>query len=726
MIRCLGPFLFMLAGAAVAQDAEERGRALLPRQNFNQTVVGNSALLATYDRYGTVLDVFWPTVGKYSNVASSRSAYLLRKLVPGGDWLDFPRQQGPAVLGTFAALVRERAPALQLLREAPVVGQEYVLRTNILVTRHSGLAGLAVEVSDHSPMEAGADALVRTFRITNTSALPVSGAQLAVYANLDLGEEVDRDRAAYDAASDRIVQENPGRRVACAVGASVRSRSRAVVARAWRRNAFRELERAAERSGDLAGPLEAQGDVDWALLYPVPPLPPGGTETIAFTYAFGSDAAAATRALELVRATPADRSLDRTAAWWRAWLDRGRRLPIPDARGAALYERSLLVLKALADRNTGAIIAGPTLNPDYRFAWPRDGTIMATAFAAAGHFEECRAYLKFLMDDLKRSVHAGREADWASRYQSDGLPYTGGQPFSDQVDDLGFVPLAIWVYGSLSGDRAFVADSYPYLKLVAGNVAHRRGKVTGLIRGVDYWEDFDGWYAPTQAIIASGMRALAHVATDLARAGHAYPGTDLARDARDLTGLSAGLKAAMLEHFWKEKDGFLQRTLEHNLRDGVPGSILVNLINVALHRRGVDAGVPMMVYPLGLFRADDPRVARSFERIEKRLTRNGGFYPGEDWPTVLAGNDPWVFWTEYAIPYLKRRGDTARMQVYLSWVLRVATPQGMLPERVFQSDLAPMSTTPLGWPHGTFIQIMHELHGEPVPVPEFFDGGRSK
>jgi glucoamylase len=698
----------LLAGAAFAQDDDAPRGKLLPRQNFNCTVAGNGALLATYDRYGTVLDVFWPTVGKYSNVHSHRSAYLLRKFLPGSGWLDFPREKGPHVIGTLAAL--RRSSDLKLLREAHEVEQSYVDRSNVLTTRYSGILGLDVHVTDASPVDTG-DALVRTFVITNPSTETVRDAQLAIYANFDLAEQRDQDRASYDHSRDRILQENSGKRVAVATGAAARSSAHAVIPRGLRRNAWRSL-----TDGRLAGD-SASGDVDWALTFELAELPPGQSTLVEVIYAFGANATAADATLDRWRREPPLTAAARATAHWRGWLAKGKPIAIPDAKQAALYERSLLAIKLLTDRNTGAIIAGPTLDPDYRFAWPRDGSIIATSYAVAGHFEECKSYLGFLMADLKRSLAAGKPADWASRYESDGTPYTGGQPFTDQVDDLGFVPLAIWVYGKLSGDREFVKDCYPALRAVAQNVASRRGRKTGLVRGVDYWEDFDGWYAPTQAIIASGMRALSHIARDLGEA----------RDATELAQLSEGLKNAMLAAFWKEKDGFLQRTLEHNLRDGVRGNVVVNLINVALHRRGVDAGVAMMVYPLGLFAAGDPRIARSFARAEAKLTRpNGGFYPGEDWPTALAGNDPWIFWTEYAVGYLKRRGDREKMQAYLDWVVRAATPQGMLAERVFQSDHAPMSTTPLGWPHGSFVTLMHELYGAPPPVPDFFEGGRSE
>ena len=71
------------------------------------------------------------------------------------------------------------------------------------------------------------------------------------------------------------------------------------------------------------------------------------------------------------------------------WLARARPLgPGRRAWARRMYERSLLVLRALTDRRTGAVAAGA--RDGWAYVWPRDAAAVAIALAAAGHRAEAR------------------------------------------------------------------------------------------------------------------------------------------------------------------------------------------------------------------------------------------------------------------------------------------------------------------------------------------------
>src|SRR5262249_15510216 len=71
------------------------------------------------------------------------------------------------------------------------------------------------------------------------------------------------------------------------------------------------------------------------------------------------------------------------------------------AKGRELYERSLLTLKLLSDRTTGAIIAAPEFDREreacggYGYVWGRDAAFNAHAMGLAGMFEEAEAFFEF-------------------------------------------------------------------------------------------------------------------------------------------------------------------------------------------------------------------------------------------------------------------------------------------------------------------------------------------
>ncbi|SDL76418.1 glycoside hydrolase family 15 protein [Microbacterium azadirachtae] len=107
-----------------------------------------------------------------------------------------------------------------------------------------------------------------------------------------------------------------------------------------------------------------------------------------------------------------DASLRRTAAWWREWA-------AGIAHSGPQHEavrRSLLILRALTNRDTGGIAAAATTslpedfggvrNWDYRYVWLRDAALTLEALLAHGLADEARAW----RDWLVRAV-AGDPAD---------------------------------------------------------------------------------------------------------------------------------------------------------------------------------------------------------------------------------------------------------------------------------------------------------------------------
>ncbi len=93
-----------------------------------------------------------------------------------------------------------------------------------------------------------------------------------------------------------------------------------------------------------------------------------------------------------------------------------------------LYARSLLVLRALTDRRSGAVAAGA--RDGWAYVWPRDAGAAAIALAAAGYRAEARRVARFLL---------GLDLSAAARFDGDGAPVPGR---AAQGDAAGWVAAA--------------------------------------------------------------------------------------------------------------------------------------------------------------------------------------------------------------------------------------------------------------------------------------------
>jgi len=99
----------------------------------------------------------------------------------------------------------------------------------------------------------------------------------------------------------------------------------------------------------------------------------------------------------------------------RRWLARAGPLGPTAPRWARhMYARSLLVLRALTDRRTGAVAAGA--RDGWAYVWPRDAATVAIAFASAGYRPEARRVAAFLL---------GLDLDAAARFNGTGAPVSG-------------------------------------------------------------------------------------------------------------------------------------------------------------------------------------------------------------------------------------------------------------------------------------------------------------
>lgn len=118
----------------------------------------------------------------------------------------------------------------------------------------------------------------------------------------------------------------------------------------------------------------------------------------------------------------------------RHWLRRAKPLAASAPRWAnRMYERSLLVLRVLTDRRTGATAAGA--RDGWTYVWPRDAATGVLAFAAAGYRGEARRSTRFLL---------GLDLRSAARFYGSGRPVAGRGP---QGDASGWVGAAAQATG---------------------------------------------------------------------------------------------------------------------------------------------------------------------------------------------------------------------------------------------------------------------------------------
>ena len=193
-----------------------------------------------------------------------------------------------------------------------------------------------------------------------------------------------------------------------------------------------------------------------------------------------------------VPGSEAERLLENTDRWWRAW---SHGLDYEGPFREALV-RSLITLRLLTYSPSGAPVAAPTTslpeavegsrNWDYRYAWPRDASIGLSAFLATGQSRLADSFmhwlshasrltrprLRVLYDIFGKPAPDETEADASGYLRSKPVRLGNGASEQHQLDVYGWVADAAWLldeagnpldgetWRAVAGFADFVADNW--------------------------------------------------------------------------------------------------------------------------------------------------------------------------------------------------------------------------------------------------------------------------
>lgn len=406
-------------------------------------------------------------------------------------------------------------------------------------------------------------------------------------------------------------------------------------------------------------------------------LAPGQSTKISVFFVPGMNLFDAEDALERVKGRHPDQLLGDTVGYWRHWLETGKRsLPnLDNPRLEALYLRSILLLKLLQDRKYGSFIAAPTLEPDYRYCWPRDAVYEAWALDSCGYHEEARLFYKWCQ---RTQMWDGV---WYQNHYTDGRRHWAGL----QMDQIPAVIWGAWEHFQLTGNRSFLVEMWPTIERAAECVVGRIDPKLGLVYSEqDLWEETGGFLSYTNAACVAGLFAASRIAREVGQETDCIRWRDAAER----------LKKAVYTHFLQEGSfvGEQQPRRKFHMRADYD----LDISNVGL-------AVPYRVVP-----ADSPEMIRTVQRIEAAVD-----YPidgvGRYASDLFVGGNPWSLSAIWLALYFAEMGDLKEVNRQLDWCLKHAMLHDFLPEQSHKQSGIPCSAAPLGWSHAWIIILLQKV-----------------
>jgi glucoamylase len=350
-----------------------------------------------------------------------------------------------------------------------------------------------------------------------------------------------------------------------------------------------------------------------------------------------------------------------------ARLDRAERPSIEAPGVTPLYRRSLLALELLSDRDTGAVIAAPELDPEfehsggYGFVWGRDLAFIVLAFLAAGRDDLAKRALRWLPTAQEP------EGLWLQRHWTDGS--LAPSWCRHQLDETGAILFAYEAAWQELQDKTLDADLWQSAKRAADFLLGTIEDDGLPVATADLWEEREGRHAFTAAAVSGGLRAAAAMARR-----HEPPLAEGYEAAAEV------VREAIERELWSDFHGRYLRSLADPTLD-------VSLLGLAWPFQAVDPGGERMRATIAALQAELGCEAGSLRR-----------YTGD----TYAGGNRWILAALWLGLWHRQVGDAAGLQRALEYALSAQTSLGLLPEQVTENG-DPAWVVPLAWSHAMLL-----------------------
>ncbi|HEY6749154.1 MAG TPA: glycoside hydrolase family 15 protein [Mycobacteriales bacterium] len=365
-------------------------------------------------------------------------------------------------------------------------------------------------------------------------------------------------------------------------------------------------------------------------------------------------------------AADADRRLDATTRYWRAWLDSAR---MPDHRWRDPIQRSALAIKGLTYMPTGATVAALTTslpetpggerNWDYRYTWMRDSTFTLQALHYLNLDWEADEFMEFVADlepnqdgalQIMYGIDGRRDLTESTRDELSG--YAGASPV--RVGNGAFDQRQNDVFGAVLDSILLHARRSQRLPRRLWALVESQARCAEAV-----------WREPDQGIWEARGKPQHYVSSKL-MCWVALDRAAMLAEIRADPGLAAGWRATAEE--------IKQDILEHGLTGGV--------LRQHYETDSLDAST-LLAAMFGFLPHNDERLHASVLAIAEDLTEDGFVlrYRTDETDDGLSGKEgSFLICSFWLVSALAIVGEQQRARDLMERLLRVASPLGLYAE----------------------------------------------
>ena len=350
-----------------------------------------------------------------------------------------------------------------------------------------------------------------------------------------------------------------------------------------------------------------------------------------------------------------------------------------------IYERTILLFPLLTNKETGGISAAIEVDEDlnncgrYNYCWPRDALFITNAMDILKMEKESDKFYKVFCKNTQ-----SRDGMWEQRFFTDGrlAPCWGYQ-----IDETANVIYGVYNHYKAVNDKKILKDN---LRMCEKALNYLEKYMKDLIEethkfhvSYDLWEMCEGVHLYSIASIFAAFDSMIKIYEELKEefTKNRVKQENVNNKKEELRQELVKIREYILLHFYDEN----KKSFVRNLDD-----------------KKIDISILGLVIPFNIFTPKEKKILNTVERINMTLRTYTGGYTRFEVDHYMNGN-PWVITTLWMANYYLEADEKTKAKECFDLVVKTCAKHGFLPEQINNEKMAPAWVIGLGWSHAMYI-----------------------
>ena len=394
-----------------------------------------------------------------------------------------------------------------------------------------------------------------------------------------------------------------------------------------------------------------------------------------------------------------NKHIEDTKKYWKNYTKKHNTLNLPEPinekerKIKKIYERSILLMPLLYNNETGGISAAAEVDESYSkcgrysYCWPRDAVFITKGMYKLGMEKEVEKFYKGFCNNTQ-----SKNGMWEQRFYTDGKL---APAWGYQIDETASIIYGIYDYYQYKKDIKFLKDN---LRMCEKAINYLEKYIENVFNGnehqlsFDLWEETEDIHTYSLASIFSAFKNMREIneAVKPLYETNRLKLEQIAKSNEKLEKHLVEIKKYILDNLYdKEKACFVRNKTD----------------------RKMDISLLGLVYPFNMFSPKEKKIENTVERINMTLrTYTGGYlrYEGDNY----MGGNPWIISNLWLAEYYLAAGIKNRARECFDFAIIGSNEHGLLPEQVDNNTMDPAWVIGLGWSHAMFINVLEQLYGK--------------